>query len=178
MSTGCILRLLPCSAQCNYVSVKFSVWQSRNQLFCSRERSHQSAPHTMDSLIVVLDLCASCMHVCMHVPPKVWYHFHILYYKIVVILSATVAEVQNRVQLLQELQHTPMQQQLMVTSIASFQLQPGTQLQSKKFMPASMSFNSIKPIALSLASALWTYRKEAPNNSFLDASFTSSPRIA
>ena len=33
-----------------------------------------------------------------------------------------------------------------------------------------MSFNSIKPIALSLTSPLWIYRKEAPNNSFLDAS--------
>ena len=33
-----------------------------------------------------------------------------------------------------------------------------------------MSFNSIRPIALSLTSPLWIYRKEAPNNSFLDAS--------
>ena len=33
-----------------------------------------------------------------------------------------------------------------------------------------MSFNAIKPIALSLTSPLWIYRKEAPNNSFLDAS--------
>ena len=32
------------------------------------------------------------------------------------------------------------------------------------------AFNSIKPIALSLTSPLWIYRKEAPNNSFLDAS--------
>ena len=38
-----------------------------------------------------------------------------------------------------------------------------------EIVPASMSFNSIKSIALSLTSPLWIYRK-APNNSFLDTS--------